>query len=310
MQSLHNIECFTLTAELGSFSAAARRLGLTPAAVGKSVAKLESSIGVRLFNRSTRRLTLTEAGERFLVEVSDGLSTIRHALANLADANGHPSGTLRVSMAPAFGRHYVVPLLAKFLARFPAIVPDFHFDNRPVDLIGEGYDAAIGGGIELPQGAVAKTLAPAHRILVAAPAYLERHAGIHTPEDLLACDGLFVRPPQTGRIRSLPLQDAAGRQAPARMRATVVMSDPEAICAAAELGLGVALTSIPQALPYLERGSLVRVLPSWHVDAGSIAVYYPARALLPAKTRAFVAFLAEEFEHQGLARRLSAQAIP
>ena len=133
METFSSIECFVRSAEVGSFAEAARRLSLTPAAVGKSVAKLEARLGVRLFQRSTRSLTLTEAGQLFLGEVSTSLHTIQNAVANLASAEGRPAGTLKVSMGTVFGRLYIVPLLGEFLQRFPAINPDWHFDNRQVD---------------------------------------------------------------------------------------------------------------------------------------------------------------------------------
>src|SRR5690242_11425410 len=129
METLNSIECFVRTAEAGSFSEAARRLGLTSAAVGKNVAKLEKTVGVRLFHRSTRSLMLTEAGQRFLGEVSGGLYAIQTAVANLASAEGEPSGTLRVSMGNAFGLTYIVPLLDAFLKKYPRISPDWNFDN-------------------------------------------------------------------------------------------------------------------------------------------------------------------------------------
>src|SRR5213079_498222 len=142
MENFTSIECFVRSAEVGSFAEAARRLSLTPAAVGKSVAKLESRLGVRLFQRSTRRLTLTEAGQRFLEEVRASFNTIQNAVANLASAEGSPAGTLKVSVGTMFGCLYVVPLLGEFLRRYPAITPDWHFDNRQVDLIGQGPSLA------------------------------------------------------------------------------------------------------------------------------------------------------------------------
>ena len=135
METFSSIECFVRSAEVGSFAEAARRLSLTPAAVGKNVARLEARLGVRLFQRSTRRLTLTEAGQRFLGEVASSFQTIQHAVANLASAEGQPAGTLKVSMGTVFGRLYIVPLLGEFLQRFPAINPDWHFDNRQVCLL-------------------------------------------------------------------------------------------------------------------------------------------------------------------------------
>ena len=129
--------------------AAARRLALTPAAVSRNVAQLERNLGVRLFQRSTRSLALTEAGQLFLREVGSSFNTIQNAVANLASAGGQPAGTLKVSMGTAFGRLFVVPLLGEFLRRYPAINPDWHFDNRQVDLIGQGFDAAISGAMDL-----------------------------------------------------------------------------------------------------------------------------------------------------------------
>lgn len=306
METLNSIECFVRSAEAGSFSEAARRLGLTAAAVGKNVAKLEANVGVRLFQRSTRRLTLTEAGERFLAEVSSGLTTIQTAVANLAEADGRPAGTLKVSLGASFGQQYVLPLLGEFLARYPAIVPDWQFDNRQVDLIGEGFDAAIGGGFELPPGVVARELAPANRVLVAAPRYLEGRPAINAPADLAGHDGILIRSPLSGRVPARPLRNRTGQQASIELPLRVALSDPAAACSAAAAGLGIALAAVPQALPYLESGELVRVLPDWHVNAGSISVYFAAHKLLPAKTRAFVDFVVGQFKQQKLAERFSA----
>lgn len=303
MESLTSIECFVRSAEAGSFSEAARRLGLTAAAVGKNVAKLEAGVGVRLFQRSTRQLRLTEAGERFLHEVGGGLASIQNAVANLASADGKPAGTLKVSMGASFGQRYMVPMLGEFLERYPAIIPDWHFDNRQVDLIGEGFDAAIGGGIEFPPGVIARELARGSRILVAAAVYLDRKPAIKTPADLVGHDGILIRSPQSGRIGAQPLCNRAREQVAIELPLRIAMSDPEAACLAAAAGLGVALVATPQALPYLESGVLKRVLPDWHVDAGAISIYFAAHPLLPAKTRVFVDFVVEKFRELKLAVR-------
>ncbi|MGY4816107.1 LysR substrate-binding domain-containing protein [Pseudomonas chlororaphis subsp. piscium] len=306
METFSSIECFVRSAEVGSFAEAARRLSLTPAAVGKSVAKLEARLGVRLFQRSTRSLTLTEAGKLFLGEVSASLHTIQNAVANLASAEGRPAGTLKVSMGTVFGRLYIVPMLGEFLRRFPEISPDWHFDNRQVDLIGQGFDAAIGGGFELPQGVVARRLTPAHRILVASPEYLAGCAAVEQPEDLQHCEGILIRSPQTGRVRSWALTSRSRQQSPLNLKARMTMSDSEAACATAVQGLGVALVSMPFAVGYLNAGTLQRVLPDWYVDDGNISIYYAEHKLLPGKTRAFVDFVIEQFAELGLEQRFSA----
>jgi len=309
METFSSIECFVRSAEVGSFAEAARRLSLTPAAVGKSVAKLEARLGVRLFQRSTRRLTLTEAGQLFLSEVSGSLTTIQNAVNNLASAGGQPAGTLKVSMGTVFGRLYIVPLLEEFLKRFPAINPDWHFDNRQVDLIGQGFDAAIGGGFELPQGVVARRLTPAHRVLVASADYLDRHAPISEPDDLKLHDGILIRSPQTGRVRSWQLTHRTRQHSPLTLKARMTMSDSEAACATAAQGLGIALVSMPFAVGYLEARTLQRVLPDWYVDDGNISIYYAEHKLLPGKTRAFVDFVIEQFSTLGLAERFNAQNV-
>jgi DNA-binding transcriptional LysR family regulator len=306
METLANLESFVRSAETGSFSAAARRLGLSPAAVSKNVARLESNLGVRLFQRSTRKLTLTEAGEGFLREVSDSLAGLHAAIANVSHTAGQPAGVLKVSMSPAFAIDYLVPLLPDFLARYPAVVPDWHFDNRQVDLVVEGFDAAIGGGIELTSGVVARELARAHVIPVAAPSYLAQIARPKRPEDLLKHDGIVMRSTQSGRIRSWSLRHRSGEQQTIEQRPRVALTDPEAICRCAVMGLGIAMVAMPHALPHLKAGSLVRLLPEWHADAGPISLYFAATKLMPAKTRAFVDFLVGQFKRQGLAKKFDA----
>ena len=167
METLANLESFVRSAEASSFSVAARRLSLTPAAVSRNVAMLERNLGVRLFQRTTRKLTLTEAGERFLLAMQDHLEGLQAAIADAGTDRGEPTGVLKVSMGLTFGADYILPLLPTFLARYPNIRPDWRFESRQVDLMAEGYDAAIGGGIELAPGLVTRTLAPLHIIAVA-----------------------------------------------------------------------------------------------------------------------------------------------
>lgn len=305
METMFSIECFVRSAEAGSFSEAARRLGLTPAAVGKNIARLEKHLGVRLFQRSTRSLSLTEAGQQFLEEVSGSMATIQNAMANLASAGGQPAGTLKVSLPSNFGRQYVLPLLGDFLRQHPAITPDWQFDNRPVDLIAQGFDAAIGGGFDLVPGVVARRLGPGYRVLVASPGYVAQHKAVKSPECLGEHRGILIRSPQTGRIRAWELSNRAGQQAAIALRPAITMSDPGAACDAAVMGLGITLVSYQDALPYLERGQLVRVLKGWRVEGGAVSIYYPAQKLLPAKTRAFVEFLVERFRAERYEQRFT-----
>jgi len=305
METLANLESFVRSAEGRSFSVAARRLALTPAAVSRNVAMLERNLGVRLFQRSTRKLTLTEAGERFLASIGGSLDALQSAIAALADDSGAPAGPLKVSLSPTFGVEYILPLLPAFLQRYPLVRPDWYFENRPVDLIAESYDAAIGGGFELAPGVVSRPLAPIHLVAVASPAFMAGRQAPTDPAGLAALSGIAMRSSATGRVRQWVMRDAAGIEMPAGQPESVVVNDPTAMRAAALLGLGVTLLAVPDVLPQLERGELVRLLPHWYVDAGAISIYYATRSQMPAKTRVFIDFVAEAFERGQLARRFA-----
>ena len=304
MQPLSHLESFVKSAECGSFSAAARLMGLTPAAVSKNVGRLETGLGVRLFQRSTRRLTLTEGGQRLLAQISPPLTALADAVDHAAEAEQQPAGTLKVSMGQAFGRAYIVPLLTEFLQRYPDIQPDWRFENRQVDLIGEGFDAGIGGGLNLNPDMVARTLGPIHLVVVAAPALLQGRKAPRHPADLAQWDGIARRAIRTGRVPVTTLRNKAGDAAAAVFRPRIVFDDPEAMCQAALMGLGLAVLPMPFAQPWLARGDLVRVLPGWWADAGPTSLYYPSKKLLPARTRVFVDFVVEQFALRGFAQRV------
>jgi DNA-binding transcriptional LysR family regulator len=300
VETLANLESFVRAAEGGTFSEAGRRLGLTAAAVSRNVATLERNLGVRLFQRSTRKLALTEAGERFLVSIDGNLEALQTAITEAAAHNSEPAGVLKVSLIPSIGLPYVLPLLPPLLARHPRIRPEWHFDNRPVDLIAENYDVAIGGGFDLTPGLVSRTLAPVHIVAVASPAYMSARTPPADPSELAAFDGIVMRSPRTGRIRHWMLRGADGVEVAGTLAPSIVMNDPSAMREAARLGLGVALIALFDVLLELERGELIRLLPDWYADAGAISLYYPSRTLVSAKTRVFVDFVVNAFRSQRL----------
>jgi DNA-binding transcriptional LysR family regulator len=305
METLANLECFAKSAELGSFSQAARRLALTPAAVSRNVSVLERNLGLRLFHRSTRKLALTEAGESFLQAMGGPLEELQTAIAEALSGASEPAGVLKVSLPPSLGMMHVLPLLPGFMARYPRIRPEWHFENRPVDLLAEGYDAAIGGGFELPPGVVARELAVVRVIAVASPSYMKGRTPPADPSGLAQLSGIVMRSLKTGRIRASMMRDTAGSEMPAPLPETIIVNDPAAVRNIALLGLGVALLAIPDVQPDLERGALVRLLPGWYADAGALSLYYASRSLLPAKTRAFADFVVEAFKRQRLAQKFA-----
>jgi DNA-binding transcriptional LysR family regulator len=303
---LAHLESFIASAQERSFSAAARRLGLTPAAVSKNVARLEGALGVRLFQRSTRTLSLTEEGERLFRQAQSPWTELVQALAEARQGAGKPSGSLKVGMALAVGRNYFVPMLEEFLRLYPDIVPDLHFENRQVDMIAEGYDVAIGGGLELTEGMIARELARVKVVVVAAPAYLAAHPAPQHPRELARYAGVVRRSSSTGRLNVWTLRNDKGEVGSADIRPLAVFDDPEAMARAAASGLGIALLPAPHALPFLRSGELVRILPEWSAESGSLSIYYSSRKLLPAKIRVFVDFVVDKFREQGYAEHFAA----
>jgi len=297
------LDAFIATADAGSLSAAARRLGLTPAAVSKSVKQLEARLGVRLFMRSTRSLALTTDGERLYAQVRLPWSEIGDALTDMQRGAGKPAGTLKVSLAHTIGREYFVPMMGEFVHRYPDVVPDLHFDNRQIDLIAEGFDVAIGGAFELTDALIARELAPLRNVLVASPAYLKTCALPSHPAELARHRGLLRRMLSSGRIAPWVMKNESGQEMVASVRPVMVLDDPEAIARAAASGMGMAMLPLPHVLPWLERGELVRVLPEWHADAPPLSIYYTSRKLVPAKVRVFVDYIVAEFRDSGVGAR-------
>jgi DNA-binding transcriptional LysR family regulator len=303
---LAHLESFIASAQERSFSAAARRLGLTPAAVSKNVARLEGALGVRLFQRSTRTLSLTEEGERLFQQAQSPWAELVRAMAELRQGVGKPAGALKIGMALAVGRNYFVPMLEEFLRLYPDIIPDLHFENRQVDLIAEGYDVAIGGGLDLTEGMIARELAKVKVVVVAAPAYLASRPAPQHPLELAHYEGVVRRSTRTGRLNAWTLKNDKGEVGNAEIRPLAVFDDPEAMARAAATGLGIALLPAPHALPFLRSGELVRILPEWYAETGALSIYYSSRKLLPAKIRVFVDFVADKFREQGYAAQFAA----
>jgi DNA-binding transcriptional LysR family regulator len=185
------------------------------------------------------------------------------------------------------------------------VTPDLRFDNRQVDLIGEGYDAAIGAGFELTSGIVARELARAQVVAVATPAFLAGRPRPEHPRDLLTLPGIAMRSMLTGRVRSWVMRSKSGEEFILDLQPRITMNDAEALARAALLGVGVALVPMPHVVAHLESGALVRLLPEWRVDLGGIWLYFASKHLLPAKTRVFVDHIVEQFRKQRLASRFA-----
>ena len=281
------------TADSGSFTAAAKVLDLTPAAVSKNVAALEALLKVRLFNRTTRQLSLTEEGKTFIAQTRDGLQTLEQA--SLAATQGlTPQGLVRVSCSVGFGRRYVLPLLPALYAAYPQLQVELSLDDHNVDLVHCGFDVGIRGGSEPPGGMVARKICNLSAVLVATPRYLKARGTPQHYTDLAGHDLLRVKF-VSGRVSPWLFKEKG--QPPGKLvgfegSAKLLISDPEVILDAALLHMGIARIGRHHAFAALQRGDLVEVLPKQH-DSGtaSMAMFYPHRAGLAPRVRVLVDFL-------------------
>jgi DNA-binding transcriptional LysR family regulator len=289
---LSEISAFVLLAESGSFVAAGRRLGRDPTVVSRRVQALEARLGVRLAERSTRKVALTEAGEAYLERIRpllDDLKTAAHEAA--AFAEGEPRGRLRLALPSAFGRLWVAPLLPLFLREHPLISIEATFSNAYVDLLGENYDLAVRLG-DLPDSRlVARKVADRRRLLCAAPSYLSERGVPAAPEELAdhACLRFTGKPnPHVWESR-----DSEGRERAWPVSGPMASDDAEALVQAGIAGLGIVYGTDWLVGRELADGRLVRVLADWTLpDEGGVYVVTPSRAGLPSKTRAFATWIA------------------
>jgi DNA-binding transcriptional LysR family regulator len=293
------------TADSGSFSAAAKVLSLTPAAVSKNVAALESHLKVRLFNRTTRRLSLTEEGRAFVERARVGLAALEDAGSAAMQRNA-PEGLVRINCAVGFGRRYVLPLLPEFFKQHPQVRVELNLNDNQVDLIAGGFDIGIRGGSQPPGGMVSRKICDIPAVLVATPRYLKAHGMVQTAEDLAKHQLIRVRF-LNGRMNAWPVRsNARAKDVQAiDLPAQLLISDPEIVLDAALLHLGIARIGRHHASEALARGDLVEILPKLHVGGElSMAMFYPHRAGLAPRVRVLVDYLMAEFSKQPAFRKI------
>jgi DNA-binding transcriptional LysR family regulator len=282
---------FVHAVDHGSFSATARALALTPSAVSKRIGRLEDRLGVRLLNRSTRRTTLTEAGEALYRRCARIAAEISEAEALAASMGEQVRGTLTVASTVAFGKAQLMPLIPEFLARHPELKLSLELTDRAVDLAQDQLDVAIRFTEQVSDAAVvARKLASNRRVICAAPSYLERHGTPARPDDLLRHNCL--------RLSTVPLWNdwelGEGKAKRVyRVKGSLEVNSADAVYHAALAGLGIARLSSYLVGPDIRAGRLVRLLPAYCQEDSSILAIYLDRRNLPAKVRAFIDFLAE-----------------
>ena len=277
--------------ETGNFARAAEMLGLTPSGVSRAVARLETRVGVRLFNRNPREVILTEEGRRFHAQVIPLLAGLEEAAADAAGAAAVVSGRLRVSIDPWFARTVLAPSLRQFMTRHPLLSVDLMTSNYREEMM-TGVDVAIRFGPPENSSLIARKLLETSILTCAAPAYLEKHGEPSTPHDLLHHELLLFRDPQTGR--AFPWEfHRRGKVIEINAAGRLMMDDPSAAIAACIAGQGVFQSLATGLKSMLSKGELVQILSRWSDERYPLYVYHPSRHLPPAKVRAFLDFVQE-----------------
>ncbi|CAG9182374.1 LysR family transcriptional regulator [Cupriavidus respiraculi] len=292
MDRLQSMRVFSKVVELGSFARAAQQLEMSNAVVTRYVADLESHLGTRLLNRTTRSLSLTDAGETYLQRCQQILDDVEEAESIVTARGQSLSGTLRIVTPVMFGLHLLPPMLAKFQETYPDVVFDVQLSDRIIDIVEEGRDVGVVlSDLGLGSHLVARPLLSAEIILCASPAYLRDGPPLRHAHDLTHHRCIALRLPNVDHVWTLSGPEG---QVTVPIRPGLLCSNAELAHQAALADMGVAMLSSYLARPAIESGRLTHILPQYQLPRRDISVVYPSRKFLPTKARAFIDFLLEE----------------
>lgn len=294
MDQLKAMEIFVEVARLRSFSAAARKLGVTRAMVSKHVLQLEDKLGARLLHRSTREVSLTDAGQAYLDPCTAAVLQAQEAARVITHAGTELAGPLRIQAPSSFGSEWLADSLARFCLPHPQLQPLLHVDDALLDPIEHGFDLTIRvGGIPDSRALAIRPLAPCHGVLCASPAYLAKHGKPQVPEDLQRHRCLHFSHLTDGTTWHLR---RGGEEATIRVKPAFSANNGLVLHQAALRGLGIVYSTTFLAWRELLEGSLVQVLPDWELPLNHLSALYPASRKPSPKVRALIDFLLGEYQ--------------
>ena len=290
MDTLQNMRVFARVIEAGSFTAAAQSMNSTTGAMSRAVSELEAHLRTRLMNRSTRRLALTSAGERYLKRVLQILADIDGAEEEASDAHEHPSGTLRMFSFASVGQHYILPAIARYRALYPDVKVELTLSQRMPDLFEGSSDVSVvSAGTLSDSEVISHRLGSTFSILCASPAYIDARGTPAQPADLASHDCLTLQTPAFP-AREWTLEGPQGRET-MHISGTVQVNIAESLVVAIREGMGIGILPLYAAIDGLRDGSLVRVLPDHTLQHTNLFALYASRKFVDAKTRTWVEFL-------------------
>ena len=285
---LGELAAFAAIAREGNFRRAAAQLELKPSTLSSAMRALESRLGVRLLNRTTRSVSLTEAGQQLFATLAPALEEIDAALETVNGFRAHPMGRLRLSVPRSVAASLILPLFRRFSERYPDIVLELAADNGFVDIVKEGFDAGVRLGESVAPGMVAVRITPdMSRAVVGSPAYFARHPLPQTPNDLRAHNCIGYRKISSGELHRWAFAKD-GETLNIAVRGNLILDDAGLMLDAAADGAGLAYTADRYAAPYLADGRLLRVLDDWCPPFPGFYLYYPGRRQISAALRALI----------------------
>lgn len=288
---LNELEAVLAVARHRSFRAAATELGVSTSALSHAIAALEARMGVRLFNRTTRSVSLSEVGAEFVATITPALLTIRTALEQAGNSQAEPTGTLRLNMATGAARQ-VMPLLLEYVRRYPKMKLDIVTEGRLVDIVAQGFDAGIRLGDSVPQDMIAVDITPAQRFAVlGSPGYFAERSVPSSPMDLRDHQCIRSRLP-SGAIYHWEFE-RHGETIAMEVQGVLTLDNSILMLEAARAGLGLTFLTEWDAAADLARGTLVRVLEDWTPAFDRLCLYYPGRRHVPAGLRALIELIKE-----------------
>ncbi|PND23760.1 LysR family transcriptional regulator [Sinorhizobium sp. M4_45] len=285
--SLKELEAAIAIARRGTFRAASIDLGISTTALSHTIGRLESALGVRLFNRTTRSVSLTDAGRLFIQHVAPSLQDLHAALETVREQRETPSGTIRINAAPFAARAIISPLVLEFLRRYPDMNVDIVTEGRMIDIVRDGFDLGIRVAGLVPSDMIAVSLGrPQRHAVVGSPAYFERHCVPVVPPDLLTHKCIRVRLPDGSTYRWRFEKD--GEQVQIDVEGQISLDEASLTRAAVLAGAGIGYLFEQDILPEIKTGRVIRVLEDWTPPYPGLCLYYPGRRNLSAGVRAFL----------------------
>lgn len=289
---LNDFDAVLAVARRSSFRSAAVELGMSPTALSSTVAKLEAHLGIRLFNRTTRSVSLTDAGRAFVEQVAPGLADIRGAMDAARSQQTKPSGMLRINTFATAAREILAPIVLEYLRRYPDVHVDVVTEGRLVDIVADGFDFGVRMADLVPTDMIAIPFGkPQRHAIVASPSYLKKHGRPRNPPDLLRHRCVRVRLPN-GSLFRWELRKR-GRTALIDVTGPLTLDEASLSRMAVLDGIGLGFFMEPDVRADIEAGRLVRVLSDWTPELGRLSLYYPGRRNASAAHKAFVALTRE-----------------